>query len=287
MHSAMFYVRGQYRDEILAVTVLRYAVGSLTGKLTSLDVHLRLDPVVDIDGTLLHLRLDTSGMGTVFEELIRRLFNEEERSAVGHAGGQQKAEIGNADVKMTSRVVALRPDEAEVTVVADLTVTGTLGQIGRGRIQHVSRRRLKGGVHRGSREGAHMIPSQFDYHAPGSSLEEVLAFPEGLNDATVMSDGHSLLPTRRLRSASPANIVDLSHIPGWGSITEADGHPRIRPSVTETDLEQSAVVVELCRALLDTGKVIADPLLRNRARICGNVAHGERVIVVNNSSTGC
>lgn len=187
---------------------------------------------------------------------------------------------------MTSRVVALRPDEAEVTVVADLTVTGTLAQIGRGMMQHVSRRKLKGGVHRGPREGAHMIPSQFDYHAPGS-LEEVLAFLEGLNDATVISDGHSLLPTRRLRSASPANIVDLSHIPGWGSITEADGHPRIRPLVTETDLEQSAVVVELYPALLDTGKVIADPLLRNRARICGNVAHGERVIVVNNSSTGC
>ena len=52
MHSAMFYVRGQYRDEILAVTVLRCAVGSLIGKLTSLDVHLRLDPVVDTDGAV-------------------------------------------------------------------------------------------------------------------------------------------------------------------------------------------------------------------------------------------
>lgn len=127
-----------------------------------------------------------------------------------------------------------------------------------------------------------MIPSQLDDHTPGS-LEEVLALLDGLDDAKVMSDRQSLLPTFTLPLASPANIVDLSHIPS----TEEDGSLRIGALVTETGLEHSAVLAERHPALLDTGKVIPEPLLRNRARICGKVAHGERVIIVNDSSTGC
>ena len=81
--------------------------------------------------------------------------------------------------------------------------------------------------------------------------------------------------------------------------------------MAETDLEQSALVAERYPAVLDTTKVTAEPLVRNRATICGNVAHddpakehpatmiglrarmvatapvGERVIVVDDSSTGC
>lgn len=47
-------------------------------------------------------------------------------------------------MKMTSCVVALRPDEAEITVVADLTVTGTLAQLGHSMMKHVSKKMLKG-----------------------------------------------------------------------------------------------------------------------------------------------
>jgi len=50
---------------------------------------------------------------------------------------------------------------------------------------------------------------------------------------------------------------------------------RIGALVTETQLEQSAVVAERYPILLDTAKVIADPLVRNRATICGNIAHGD------------
>ena len=119
-----------------------------------------------------------------------------------------------------------------------------------------------------------MIPPQFDYHAPGS-LEEALSLLESLDDAKVMSGGQSLLPMLKLRLASPANIVDIGRIPGLDSIAESDGHLRIGALVTETALEESAVVAERYPILLDTAKVIADPLVRNRATICGNVAHGD------------
>ena len=119
-----------------------------------------------------------------------------------------------------------------------------------------------------------MIPPQFDYHAPGS-LEEALALLRRLDDAKVISGGQSLLPMLKLRLASPANIVDISRISGLDSITESDGFLRIGALVTETVLEESPVVAERYPILLDTAKVIADPLVRNRATICGNVAHGD------------
>ena len=58
------------------------ALGSLIEKLTSLDVNLGPDPVMDTDGSVRHPGLDNHGMGTVFEELIRR-FNEENNEEAG------------------------------------------------------------------------------------------------------------------------------------------------------------------------------------------------------------
>ena len=58
------------------------ALGSLIERLTSPDVNLSPKPVTDTDGKVLHPGLDNHGMGTVFEELIRR-FNEENNEEAG------------------------------------------------------------------------------------------------------------------------------------------------------------------------------------------------------------
>ena len=58
------------------------ALGTLIEKLTSPAINLSPHPVVDTDGTVRHPGLDNHGMGTVFEELIRR-FNEENNEEAG------------------------------------------------------------------------------------------------------------------------------------------------------------------------------------------------------------
>ena len=119
-----------------------------------------------------------------------------------------------------------------------------------------------------------MIPPQFDYHAPGG-LDEALGLLGELDDAKVMSGGQSLLPMLKLRLASPANIIDIGRIPGLDTIEERDGCLRIGALVTEAQLEESQAVAERYPILLDTARVIADPLVRNRATVCGNLAHGD------------
>ena len=58
------------------------ALGTLIEKLTSPDINLSLERVTNTDGTVRHPGLDNHGMGTVFEELIRR-FNEENNEEAG------------------------------------------------------------------------------------------------------------------------------------------------------------------------------------------------------------
>ncbi len=58
------------------------ALGTLIEKLLSPDINLSPNPVLNGDGSVKHPGLDNHGMGTVFEELIRR-FNEENNEEAG------------------------------------------------------------------------------------------------------------------------------------------------------------------------------------------------------------
>ena len=58
------------------------ALGALIEKLTSPDINLSPTPVRNSDGSVRHPGLDNHGMGTIFEELVRR-FNEENNEEAG------------------------------------------------------------------------------------------------------------------------------------------------------------------------------------------------------------
>ena len=58
------------------------ALGTLIEKLLSPDINLSPNPVLNGDGSVKHAGLDNHGMGTVFEELVRR-FNEENNEEAG------------------------------------------------------------------------------------------------------------------------------------------------------------------------------------------------------------
>ena len=73
--------------------------------------------------------------GTVSFEL-----DEATKTAVVHAKGRGMAGMGSADMRMTSQVHALGDSETEVTVDADVTISGVLAQFGRGMIEQVSKK---------------------------------------------------------------------------------------------------------------------------------------------------
>jgi len=120
-----------------------------------------------------------------------------------------------------------------------------------------------------------MIPAAFDYHRAGS-VEEALALLGRLGaDAKLLAGGQSLLPLLKLRLGQASHLVDISRIPGLDYIKEEGGFLRIGAGTREVTLEQSELIRSKYPILVDTAAVIADPLVRNRATVGGNIAHGD------------
>lgn len=119
-----------------------------------------------------------------------------------------------------------------------------------------------------------MIPAEFKYAAP-KTVPEAIALLQTNPDAKILSGGQSLIPLMRFRLATPQFLVDINNIVGLGYIREEGGWLRIGATVREDDLDNAPIVRSKYPLLHDTTRVIADPLVRNRATLCGNLAHAD------------
>jgi aerobic carbon-monoxide dehydrogenase medium subunit len=119
-----------------------------------------------------------------------------------------------------------------------------------------------------------MIPAQFDYHAP-RSLDEAIALLGQNVGAKVLAGGQSLIPAMRFRLSQPEVLVDINGITQLDYVKQQSGYLAIGSMTREVVLEDSAVVAQSYPLLLDTAKVVADPLVRQRATVGGNLAHAD------------
>lgn len=120
-----------------------------------------------------------------------------------------------------------------------------------------------------------MIPAAFDYHAPTSLEEAIALLQQHAGAAKVLAGGQSLIPAMRFRLAMPEVLVDINGITQLDYIKERNGHLAIGALTRETALEDAAIIAERYPLLLDTAKVVADPLVRQRATVGGNLAHAD------------
>ena len=119
-----------------------------------------------------------------------------------------------------------------------------------------------------------MIPPVFDYHAP-RSVADALALMATLPDAKLLAGGHSLLPMMKLRFAQPTHLIDLNRIAGLRGI-RADGQDIVIGAMTvENELIASPLLATSAPLLVEAARQIADPQVRNRGTIGGDIAHGD------------
>ena len=120
-----------------------------------------------------------------------------------------------------------------------------------------------------------MIPPAFDYHAPRSVGEAISLLSSLGDDAKLLAGGHSLLPMMKLRFAQPGTLIDINRIPELRGIREEGGMIRIGAMTSESDLIASKLLQERLPILPEAAKLIADPQVRNRGTIGGDIAHGD------------
>jgi len=120
-----------------------------------------------------------------------------------------------------------------------------------------------------------MIPGEFDYFSPHSLEAAVALLDQHGSDAKILAGGQSLIPAMRFRLAVPSVLIDINQIQGMGYIREHNGHLAIGAMTRESALEESEVVRSRYPLLADASRVIADPLVRNRATVGGNLAHAD------------
>jgi len=120
-----------------------------------------------------------------------------------------------------------------------------------------------------------MIPPSFDYHAPRTVQDAVGLLTQLGSDAKLLAGGHSLLPMMKLRFAQPAHLIDLNRIDELRGVADHGDYVVIGAMTVENDLIESPVLRAKVPLLSEAATLIADPQVRNRGTIGGDIAHGD------------
>ena len=120
-----------------------------------------------------------------------------------------------------------------------------------------------------------MIPGVFDYYAPTTLADAISLLKEFGDEAKVLAGGHSLLPMMKLRFAEPAHLIDLNKISELRGITQNNGIITIGAMTTENQLIASELLATNCPLIPQAAHLVADPQVRNRGTIGGDIAHGD------------
>ena len=120
-----------------------------------------------------------------------------------------------------------------------------------------------------------MIPRQFEYHAPRTLPEAIALLQKYGDEAKLLAGGHSLLPMMKIRFAAPEHLVDLGKLTELRGIREEGNELRIGAMTSENDLIWSTLVQDKCPLLVEGARLIADPQVRYKGTIGGDISHGD------------
>ncbi|MBR0851826.1 xanthine dehydrogenase family protein subunit M [Bradyrhizobium diazoefficiens] len=120
-----------------------------------------------------------------------------------------------------------------------------------------------------------MIPGSFSYHRPASVADAVKLLSDLGEDARPLAGGHSLVPMMKLRLATPAHLIDLHGIAALKGIRRDGNNLVIGAMTTQHELLASEEIAQAMPILQEAALLIADPQVRYRGTIGGNVANGD------------
>ncbi len=118
-----------------------------------------------------------------------------------------------------------------------------------------------------------MFPRSFDYSSP-TSLDEALELL-GDPEVKILAGGQSLIPSLKLRTLSVKSLIDITRIDELRSIKQTERVLEIGATVTVATLERDKHIFASLPILREAAAHVADPLVRNRGTVGGNLCHGD------------
>ena len=115
-----------------------------------------------------------------------------------------------------------------------------------------------------------MLP-EFDLLRP-KTIPEALAMLAEHGAAMPVAGGTNVLVDLRAGKHQPRALVDVARLPGLRGIQRDNGHLVIGGGTTISDLLYDPLIAEHAPALREAAAVFANPLIRNRATVGGNLA---------------
>lgn len=119
-----------------------------------------------------------------------------------------------------------------------------------------------------------MYTTDFDYHR-ATSVQNALELLAANDGAKLLAGGHSLVPSMKLRLASPSALIDISQVAELQGIRQEGDTLIIGAGTTHAQILHSELLKKLCPILPEAADWIGDPMVRNCGTIGGAVAHAD------------
>jgi len=114
----------------------------------------------------------------------------------------------------------------------------------------------------------------FTFHRP-TGLRQATNMLGKLEEAKILAGGQTLIPTMKLRLASPTNIIDLNTVEGLSGIDVKARSIDIGAMTRHVEVANSAQVKEQLPALAHLAGLVGDPAVRHRGTLGGSVANND------------
>jgi carbon-monoxide dehydrogenase medium subunit len=119
-----------------------------------------------------------------------------------------------------------------------------------------------------------MYPAEFQYHR-ASSAADALDLLDQNPGAKFLAGGHSLIPMMKLRLAQPGVLIDIGRLDELQGVSVNGDALRVGSLTTHSEIASSSELHSHCPILAEAASKIADPQVRNKGTIGGNIAHAD------------
>lgn len=117
-----------------------------------------------------------------------------------------------------------------------------------------------------------MLP-RFELLMPRTLPEALEMLADRAPEASPLAGGTNLIPDIRAGTHLPGSLVNIGSLPELGDIRREDGYAVIGSGVTIAQLLSDALIADYGMVLSQSAAVFANPLIRNRATVGGNLGN--------------